>query len=132
MITDEERRERAKNLRDMVSARNYGIPGTFGSFVDIDEFLTELLDRRVYDSQQAIRDVEALSIADLIDRQTCLDLVEHKQDPFIPGKRMVDGYFHCSDCGWDGQIWEHIGFGDMLAYEAVHCPKCGAIIERRA
>lgn len=22
--------------------------------------------------------------------------------------------------------------GDMLAYEAVHCPKCGAIIERRA
>lgn len=132
MITDEERRERAKNLRDMVSARNYGIPGTFGSFVDIDEFLTELLDRRVYDSQQAIRDVEALSIADLIDRQTCLDLVEHRQDPFIPGKRMVDGYFHCSDCGWDGQIWEHIGFGDMLAYEAVHCPKCGAIIERRA
>lgn len=68
----------------------------------------------------------------LIDRPTCLDLVEHKQDPFIPGKRMVDGYFHCSDCGWDGQIWEHIGFGDMLAYEAVHCPKCGAIIERRA
>lgn len=72
------------------------------------------------------------ALADLIDRPTCLDLVEHKQDPFIPGKRMVDGYFHCSDCGWDGQIWEHIGFGDMLAYEAVHCPKCGAIIERRA
>lgn len=71
-------------------------------------------------------------LADLIDRPTCLDLVEHKQDPFIPGKRMVDGYFHCSDCRWDGQIWEHIGFGDMLAYEAVHCPKCGAIIERRA
>ena len=71
-------------------------------------------------------------IADLIDRPTCLDLVEHKQDPFIPGKRMVDGYFHCSDCGWDGRGWEHIGFGDMLAYEAVHCPKCGAIIERRA
>ena len=62
----------------------------------------------------------------------CHDLVEHKHDPFIPGKRMADGYFHCSDCGWDGQIWEHIGFGDMLAYEAVHCPKCGAIIERRA
>lgn len=71
-------------------------------------------------------------LADLIDRPMCHDLVEHKQDPFIPGKRMTDGYFHCSDCGWDGQIWEHIGFGDMLAYEAVHCPKCGAIIERRA
>lgn len=71
-------------------------------------------------------------IADLIDHPMCHDLVEHKQDPFIPGKRMTDGYFHCSDCGWDGRIWEHIGFGDMLAYEAVHCPKCGAIIERRA
>ena len=72
------------------------------------------------------------ALADLIDRPICHDLVKHKQDPFIPGKRMADGYFHCSDCGWDGQIWEHIGFGDMLAYEAVHCPKCGAIIERRA
>lgn len=75
---------------------------------------------------------DLLHLADLIDRPTCLDLVDHKQDPFIPGKRMVDGYFHCSDCGWDGRIWEHIGFGDMLAYEAVHCPKCGAIIKRCA
>ena len=132
MITDKERHERAKNFRDMISARNYGIPGTLGSLVDIDDVLSELLDRRVYDSETAIDACEALGIADLIDRPTCLDLVEHKQDPFIPGKRMVDGYFHCSDCGWDGQIWEHIGFGDMLAYEAVHCPKCGAIIERRA
>lgn len=132
MINDKERHERAKNFRDMISAREYGIPGKVGSFVDIDDLLSELLDRRVYDSEVAIDACEAIGIADLIDRQTCLDLVEHKQDPFIPGKRMVDGYFHCSDCGWDGQIWEHIGFGDMLAYEAVHCPKCGAIIERRA
>lgn len=132
MINDKERHERAKNFRDMISAREYGILGKVGSFVDIDDLLSELLDRRVYDSEVAIDACEALGIADLIDRQTCLDLVEHKQDPFIPGKRMVDGYFHCSDCGWDGQIWEHIGFGDMLAYEAVHCPKCGAIIERRA
>lgn len=130
--SDEQRREMAENLRDMISASSYGIPGTFGSFVDIDELLSELLDRRVYDSEEAIDATEALGIADLIDRPMCHDLVEHKQDPFIPGKRMVDGYFHCSDCGWDGQIWEHIGFGDMLAYEAVHCPKCGAIIERRA
>ncbi len=87
------------------------------------EDLSEAGDARYY---------EACAYFHLIDRPTCHDLVEHKQDPFIPGKRMVDGYFHCSDCGWDGQIWEHIGFGDMLAYEAVHCPKCGAIIERRA
>ena len=131
MITDEERRERAKNLRDMVSARNYGIPGTFGSFVDIDDLLSELLDRRVYDSEEAIDAVEALDIADLIDRPMCHDLVEHKQDPFIPGKQMTDGYFHCSNCDWSGQLWEYIGFGGMLAYEPVHCPKCGEKIERR-
>lgn len=72
------------------------------------------------------------TLADLIDRPMCHDLVEHKHDPFIPGKRMADGYFHCSNCDWSGQLWEYIGFGDMLAYEPVHCPKCGAIIERRA
>ena len=70
------------------------------------------------------------AVADLIDRPMCHDLVEHKQDPFIPGKRMADGYFHCSSCGWDGRLWEHIGFGDMLAYEPVHCPKCGEEIKR--
>lgn len=70
------------------------------------------------------------SLADLIDRPMCHDLVEHKQDPFIPGKRMTDGYFHCSNCDWSGQLWEYIGFGDMLAYEPVHCPKCGEKIER--
>lgn len=132
MITDDKRRYLAKKLRDMISARSYEMPGWRGSLVDIDDLLTELLGRRVYDSEESVDSFEASYIADLIDRPTCLDLVEHKQDPFIPGKRMVDGYFHCSDCGWDGQIWEHIGFGDMLAYEAVHCPKCGAIIERRA
>lgn len=51
MITDEKRRERAKNLRDMISARNYGIPGMFGSFVDVDDLLSELLDRRAYERE---------------------------------------------------------------------------------
>lgn len=69
-------------------------------------------------------------LADLIDRPMCHDLVEHKQDPFIPGKQMADGYFHCSNCDWSGQLWEYIGFGDMLAYEPVHCPKCGEEIKR--
>ena len=69
-------------------------------------------------------------LADLIDRPMCHDLVEHEQDPFIPGKRMTDGYFHCSNCDWSGQLWEYIGFGGMLAYEPVHCPKCGEEIKR--
>lgn len=126
MITDEERRNVAANIRNAAERRKY-----------------DLLDDPDYDPFAALYTVfcgvrgfprykDILHLADLIDRPICHDLVEHKQDPFIPGKRMVDGYFHCSDCGWDGQIWEYIGFGDMLAYEAVHCPKCGAIIERRA
>lgn len=130
-ISDKERHERAKNFRDMVSAREYGIPGKVGSFVDIDDLLSELLDRRVYDSEVAIDACEALGIADLIDRPMCHDLVEHKHDPFIPGKRMADGYFHCSSCDWSGQLLEYIGFRGMLAFEPVHCPKCGEKIERR-
>lgn len=125
MISDKERRRAVAELREastgayrhvdsldvIAGAVGVGVAGKFSREVENETYA---------------------ALADLIDRPTCHDLVEHKQDPFIPGKRMVDGYFHCSDCGWDGQIWEHIGFGDMLAYEAVHCPKCGAIIERRA
>lgn len=122
MVTDERRRKVATELRELAANRHY-----------VDEFIAA--DTVGFYRGEAVEGFDSdslLEVADLIDRPTCHDLVVHKQDPFIPGKRMVDGYFHCSDCGWDGQIWEHIGFGDMLAYEAVHCPKCGAIIERRA
>ncbi len=110
MITDEKRHEIAENLRDMVSARNYGIHGTFGSFVDIDEFLTELLDRRVYDSQMAIRDVEVLSIADLIDRPTT---TRHGKFKTKYGRETPC----CEVCGYS--------IGDMRWN---YCPKCGAVI----
>lgn len=130
MPTDNERREVAEKLRErtkkpMGKSMQRMFTETLGMY-------THNICRMNPDKATSRWDVIVNYLADLIDRPTCLDLVEHKQDPFIPGKRMVDGYFHCSDCGWDGQIWEHIGFGDMLAYEAVHCPKCGAIIERRA
>ena len=123
-ISDDERRETVENLR-CLSCTNR---------VRYKEEFYELLDETLMEPGTGYHEMNDVfeRIAALIDRPTCPDPVEHKQDPFIPGKRMVDGYFHCSDCGWDGQIWEHIGFGDMLAYEAVHCPKCGAIIERRA
>lgn len=133
MITDKERREVANKLRERTKhklAKGESMQHMFSETLGV---------HRTYDYGEfgLVKESETWKnivnlLADLIDRPTCLDLVEHKQDPFILGKRMVDGYFHCSDCGWDGQIWEHIGFGDMLAYEAVHCPKCGAIIERRA
>lgn len=127
MITDEELRKAAKELR--MRSRCEG----FESCDKCKALSVRLFGDKWVLCQLDDRDASYWgAVADLIDRPMCHDLVKHKQDPFIPGKRMVDGYFHCSDCGWDGQIWEHIGFGDMLAYEAVHCPKCGAIIERRA
>lgn len=129
-ISDEERREVAQKLRErtkkpMGKSMQRMFTETLGMY-------THNICRMNPDKATSRWDVIVNYLADLIDRPTCLDLVDHKQDPFIPGKRMVDGYFHCSDCGWDGRIWEHIGFGDMLAYEAVHCPKCGAIIKRCA
>ena len=120
MITDEKRREVAKELRKLT---------TPGCIRYAEEFYEELREIVAFDRDGSFDGV-ANSLADLIDRPMCHDLVEHKQDPFIPGKRMADGYFHCSNCDWSGQLLEYIGFGGMLAYEPVHCPKCGEKIER--
>lgn len=122
MITDEERREMADGLRRLADGRhNTGVP---------DSEILDVLEISPADMPNCSDAYDVKILADLIDRPTCLDLVEHKQDPFIPGKRMTDGYFHCSSCGWDGRLWEYIGFGDMVAYEPVRCPKCGEEIKR--
>lgn len=121
MITDEKRREVAKKLREQAESSCFTLMQWW------DHLQLTVMGKVYLTAPEKVY----LAIADLIDRPMCHDLVEHKQDPFIPGKRMVDGYFHCSNCGWDGRLWEHIGFGDMLAYEPIHCPKCGARIERR-
>lgn len=122
MITDEERREIADSLRRLADGcHNTGVP---------DSEILDVLEISYTDIPNCSDAYDVEKLADLIDRPMCHDLVEHKQDPFIPGKRMTDGYFHCSSCGWHGQLWEYIGFGDMLAYEPVHCPKCGEEIKR--
>lgn len=110
MITDEQRRERAKSLRYMISTSNYGIPGASGSFVDIDDLLSELLDRRVYDSEVAIDACEAFGIADLIDRPTT---TRHGKFKTKYGRETPC----CEVCGYS--------IGDMRWN---HCPKCGAAI----
>lgn len=117
MISDQQRREVAEKIRKIA----YSKPGWT---------LDSLIVAAITSSISAMRQPLSETLADLIDRPTCRDLVEHKPDPFVPGKRMTDGFFYCSNCGWDGRLWEHVGFGDMLAYEAVHCPKCGKEIER--
>lgn len=124
MITDDERRNVAANIRSAAERAKDDL--------NDDSNYSKLA--VLYVVSCGVRGVphykDLLHLADLIDRPMCHDLVEHEQDPFIPGKRMADGYFHCSSCGWDGQLWEYIGFGDMLAYEPVHCPKCGEEIKR--
>lgn len=110
MITDSERREVAQKLRAMVSARSYEVPGGRGSLVDIDDLLTELLGRRVYDSEKAIDACEALGIADLIDRPTT---TRHGKFKTKYGRETPC----CEVCGYS--------IGDMRWN---HCPKCGAAI----
>ena len=120
MISDEERREVAAMLRATKSeceSRDY--PWV------VEDLLQALGFERYEDAEDGIFE----RLADLID-PTCRDLVEHKQDQFVPGKRSADGFFHCSACGWHGRIYEYVGFGDMMSYEAVCCPKCGKEIER--
>lgn len=125
MITDEELREIAKELRTHSNCEG------FKDCTECQELSVKLFGDKWVLCQLDSCDANYWgALADLIDRPMCRDLVEHKQDPFIPGKRMADGYFHCSSCDWDGQLWEYIGFGDMLAYEPVHCPKCGEEIKR--
>lgn len=118
MISDEERRRVAKRMYDAAD----------GTVWKGNSFCAMLA--RMTRTKEATRRGVIHRLADLIDRPMCHDLVEHKQDPFIPGKQMVDGYFHCSSCDWSGQLLEYIGFGGMLAYEPVHCPKCGEEIKR--
>ena len=109
-ISDKERHERAKNFRDMISAREYGIPGKVGSFVDIDDLLSELLDRRVYDSEVAIDACEALGVVDLIDRPTChISETDHEFEDSV----------RCDRCRTTfNRPWEPFKY----------CPNCGAVI----
>ena len=119
MITDKDRHERAKNLRDMISARNYGIPGTVGSFVDVDDVLSELLDRRVYDSETAVDACEALGIADLIDRPTCR-IIKSAKIYTAFGELIDTMNVYVLSCGHQA-----VGFN-----RPDYCPKCGTRVDR--
>lgn len=110
MITDEKRREVAQNLRAMVSYRSYEIPRGRGSLVDIDDLLTELLGRRVYDSEESVDSFEVMYVADLIDRPTT---TRHGKFKTKYGRETPC----CEVCGYS--------IGDMRWN---YCPKCGAVI----
>lgn len=114
MITDSERREVAQKLRAMVSARSYEVPGGRGSLVDIDDLLTELLGRRVYDSEESVDSFEAMYVADLIDQPTCRN----------NGNR-DDRDFWCSRCGYEAWTYDDSGCDPS---DFSFCPDCGAVV----
>lgn len=117
MITNKERHERAKSFRDMISAREYGIPGKVSSFVDIDDLISELLDRRVYDSEVAIDACEAAGIADLIDIPVCRIINSAKI--YTAFGELIDTInVYVLSCGHQA-----VGFE-----KPDYCPKCGAAI----
>lgn len=122
MATSDERREVAERLRNLTIGHQIRYAEQF-----FDELADAVIDFEGYHDFNAVLE----ELADLIDRPMCRDLVEHKQDPFVPGKRTADGFFHCSACGWHGRIYEYVGFGDMMSYEAVCCPKCDARVVSR-
>ncbi len=115
MITDEERHEVAQKLRAMVSARSYEVPGGRGSLVDIDDLLTELLGRRVYDSEESVDSFEAMHVADLIDRGEC----ENVYDGSVQDS--CDNGFLCSVCGCKVEDEEHYHVSGVWNF----CPQCG-------
>lgn len=118
MPSDEQHREVAQKLRAMVSARSYEIPGRRGSLVDIDDLLTELLGRRVYDSEESVDSFEAMHLADLIDRGEC----ENVYDDLAYGS--CRNGFKCSVCGCKVEDAEHYYVSGTWNF----CPKCGRAV----
>lgn len=72
--------------------------------------VTELLGRRVYDSEESVDSFEAMHVADLIDRATT---TRHGKFKTKYGREIPC----CEVCGYS--------IGDMRWN---YCPKCGAVI----
>ena len=120
-MTSDERREVAERLRELASsdATRYAEPFC--------EQLTDIVDFP-FDGTNKLSNV-ADNLADLID-PTCKDMVMHREDAFVPGKKACDGYFRCSRCNFNGRVFESIGFGDMATTEIRYCPNCRARVVR--
>lgn len=111
MVTDEERREIARKLRALADGES---PMTECS---VDALYIAL---GLPCSGTGIECAVIGYLAELIDRPTCHDDDEREQYPVY-----TDWLFKCSYCGWDGQIWKSVGFGDMSSCVTNYCPNCG-------
>lgn len=106
MITDEERLEVARKLREPSELLNIRVP------------LFEALDMRP-DAAETLISSEVIEhnnlrllnrLADLIDRETCRNVSADQNR------------FECSECGFEMPIWD--GDGGWMAF--YFCPNCGA------
>lgn len=113
-ISDKERREIACKLREI--ERQTLCELTDGELID---FLVEAVGFNRYTNEDFDEGLLG-RIADLIDRPTRHDDDEREQYPVY-----TDWLFKCSYCGWDGQIWKSVGFGDMSSCVTNYCPNCG-------
>lgn len=107
-ISDEERREVVRKLRDPSELLNIRVP------------LFEALDMRP-DVAETLVSSEVIEhnnrrllnrLADFIDRPTCKNVA----DPYD------GGLFVCSKCG---EMWE-LTYGDLVENHLRFCPRCGA------
>lgn len=98
MITDNERREVAQELRELRHTTYYS-----------EEIVDNICDSiSIADTANTFREPEDVYklLADLIDRQTC-HLIEDE-----------DGYTACSECGCTA----------LCMRDATYCPACGRVI----
>lgn len=109
MITDEERRDVAENLRNL----------TIGHFIQYKEqFFDELAEVVVGFEDYHDFNVVLEKLADLIDRPTC---------EYVP---IGDGRFGCSECGNTVRLDFDVPVTDETPMPFKHCPNCGAEVRR--
>ncbi len=111
MITDEKRREAAKELRELATA---------GCIRYAEEFYEELREIVAFDSDGSFDGV-ADSLADLIDRGEC----ENVYDDMAYGS--CDNGFLCSACGCKVEDEEHYHVSGTWNF----CPGCGRVVVRQ-
>lgn len=105
MITDEERREVVKELRELAAT---------GCILYAEEFYEELREIVAFDLDGSFDGV-ANSLADLIDRPTCRIVHDENRDCDV-----------CTNCSTSFELAE-FDYADANVFEGYsYCPKCGA------
>ena len=106
MISDEERREVARNLREIEERTLLDV--TDGELLDL---LADAVDLDGYEGEHFEGGL-LYCLADLIDRQTC----RNKENSY-------DRTFLCSACGYEAYTYSD---SNCNPHDFSYCPECGA------